>query len=386
MQSAARGEVESRFTLANRSEYPTSDQLDLGRASQVVIRSAEAPVLRQDPVFFAVDRAVSNYDAEYDLRFVDQRSVKLDSAFALSMPLGRVLTDGFFVVDEINRLSSESMRTRGLLAKYGFSDHGERDFVHEELGGTKKCSGAVAVLGIQTNLNYFHWIYEALPRLWLLRKLELPGPVAVLVPPMRPWMAEALALVGGKELRLIEHDDGSFQADQLILPARGLTSINTFAWHAMEMVKELAADGASPGIGGKRYFVSRERAGSRRLINEEEIFEIASSYGFEIVHPEEFSVQEQVAMFSSADTIAGPLGAGLANAGFMKAGSSLLEFAPEQRAGDATLFANLAHHRDLRYAGVVGSICESEDRPVDRRRFSIPPELAKQAFEALFES
>ena len=54
----------------------------------------------------------------------------------------------------------------------------------------------------------------------------------------------------------------------------------------------------------------------------------------------------------------------------VSAGATLLEFAPEQREGDCTLFANLAHHRGLRYVAVVSPILVS-DRPVDRRDFHV---------------
>lgn len=93
--------------------------------------------------------------------------------------------------------------------------------------------------------------------------------------------------------------------------------------------------------------------------------------------------RSKMALFAETEAVAGALGAGLTNSVFMPAGGTLIEFAPEQRQGDAVLFANLAHHRKLHYAGIVGSLDENSTRTFDRLDFSISPDMAAKAFSAL---
>ncbi|OFT76764.1 hypothetical protein HMPREF3115_25815 [Burkholderia sp. HMSC10F09] len=62
--------------------------------------------------------------------------------------------------------------------------------------------------------------------------------------------------------------------------------------------------------------------------NEHVIEDIAQSYGFKIVRPETMSVLDQVATFSGAQHVMGPLGAGLTNSVFSPEGAQVTVIDP----------------------------------------------------------
>lgn len=63
----------------------------------------------------------------------------------------------------------------------------------------------------------------------------------------------------------------------------------------------------------KRILISRADADRRRIVNRDELEDTLSSRGFETYIPGELSFEEQVELFSQAETVVAPHGAGLAN-------------------------------------------------------------------------
>ena len=75
----------------------------------------------------------------------------------------------------------------------------------------------------------------------------------------------------------------------------------------------------------RRLFVSRADARKPRLLNEDEVFARLERFGFERVMPGRLPVADQVALFSGAQAVAGPHGAGLTNLIFMPEGGAVIE-------------------------------------------------------------
>lgn len=63
----------------------------------------------------------------------------------------------------------------------------------------------------------------------------------------------------------------------------------------------------------KKIFISRRNNNNKRLVNEKEVIELFSHYGFEIIYPEDLSFYDQVKVFSGAKYIAGSTGAAFTN-------------------------------------------------------------------------
>jgi hypothetical protein len=80
-----------------------------------------------------------------------------------------------------------------------------------------------------------------------------------------------------------------------------------------------------------RIYVSRKDTPRRRIANEHELLPILAKNGFEVVAPGTRSFRDQVALFASAEAIAGPHGAGLTNILFAPQSAKVLEMFPPSR-------------------------------------------------------
>lgn len=89
----------------------------------------------------------------------------------------------------------------------------------------------------------------------------------------------------------------------------------------------------SDRVSSRRIYVSRSKAASRRVVNEGQLMALLSGYGFELVHCEDISIVEQARLFSEAEAVVAPHGAGLTNLLFSTASVKVLEIFPESLIG-----------------------------------------------------
>ena len=101
----------------------------------------------------------------------------------------------------------------------------------------------------------------------------------------------------------------------------------------------------------RRLFVSRADARKPRLLNEDEVFARLEPFGFERVMPGRLPVADQVALFSGAQAVAGPHGAGMTNLVFMPEGGAVIEIFGRSLAHGA--YAWLSHLGGHAYGHVV---------------------------------
>ena len=84
---------------------------------------------------------------------------------------------------------------------------------------------------------------------------------------------------------------------------------------------------------GFRIFLGRKE-GSARSYNQAELIEVSSRYGFDVVYLEDLSFRESVRLFTQAETIIGPHGAGFANSVFAGTGARVLYWSWADQRGD----------------------------------------------------
>ena len=78
----------------------------------------------------------------------------------------------------------------------------------------------------------------------------------------------------------------------------------------------------------RRLYVTRRLARCGRFTNEQELEPILLDHGFEIIEAERLSFIEQVRLFSQAEVVTGPHGAGLTNILFAESCKVLELFQP----------------------------------------------------------
>jgi len=84
----------------------------------------------------------------------------------------------------------------------------------------------------------------------------------------------------------------------------------------------------------KRIIVSREFTHTRRWLNQKKCLEFLQPMGFKCVDTSKMSLSEQVKVFSNAEVILGPHGAGLTNLMFSCPNTKVIEIRSNQQGGD----------------------------------------------------
>jgi len=173
--------------------------------------------------------------------------------------------------------------------------------------------------------GYFHWVADALPRLWVMRK----------------YLAEATLLLPGelKDFDYIKESLKPFQIKDVIFLDKATTVKNLLlASHVaptgnynekvMQSIRELFLKYFLENNTGanERVYVSRAKAAKRKIVNESEVADLLIKYGFKTVYFEDISFKEQVNISRRTKYFISNHGAGMTNIMFMQPGANVLEF------------------------------------------------------------
>ncbi len=135
--------------------------------------------------------------------------------------------------------------------------------------------------------------------------------------------------------------------------------------YCLEVLEELKHEFTlSPELDIPRFYINRK---TRRLKNEEAIQEYLSAQGIDILNLEDFSLDQQVQLFSQAELVIGFHGAGLANTAYCSPQARVIEIAdpdcvyPSYRDGlvipskkaTRTYFHMLAEMKGLHYTALT---------------------------------
>ncbi|RMH41573.1 MAG: glycosyltransferase family 61 protein [Gammaproteobacteria bacterium] len=204
--------------------------------------------------------------------------------------------------------------------------------------------------------NYFHWLFECLPRAVLsLRDPRYEGIPLIVDAHLPSQNLEALKQISGdREIHTIERRH-QIWVDRLIYP--GVLSYThdyygvdaraddfLVAPEAISLLREAFVPTGTSNPQKKRIFVARDRASYRRLRNEKEIHQALTRLGFIIVRPETMTFTEQVDLFSEAEVIVGPTGAGMSNMIFAPEGCKVVVLAAATKAANHYLFSQVGQH------------------------------------------
>lgn len=172
--------------------------------------------------------------------------------------------------------------------------------------------------------NYYHWMYEVIPRIHLIQQSGQPvDRFIVNMEPEQPYQLETLHRFGLDPKKLLRtYSDFHVQAERLIVPVQPTFPTK---WGYDFLRKIFLKESNTPAH--KRIYISRKW--SRKITNEDQLMSILSRYNFVKVELESLSVEEQVDLFSSAEAIISVHGAALTNLTFCRPGTKVLEiFSP----------------------------------------------------------
>lgn len=230
--------------------------------------------------------------------------------------------------------------------------------------------------------NYYHWFCEALPR---LVKLHKQNPEAVIILPLDfqepAYIKESLERLQLRYIWIDQEKQGHiFENLATVFMPVLFAEINPCFQQEMKdaIVSAVALRYENPV---RKIYVSRSKARYRKIVNEEELLPVLLSYGYEIIHTETLSFNEQVHLFAQAKFLVTTHGAALTNSMFMQPGSSVMEIRNNDWSSQPFCFWQLANIFDLKWeyllATPVEKISNFNDVFIDREVFH----AALRAFE-----
>ena len=207
--------------------------------------------------------------------------------------------------------------------------------------------------------NYGHWLVEVLPKLGFAKRL---CDVNSLVIPkvggmMQSVIIDSLSLFDSEPIALFPHQHEQVFFMRELIIVSGATRHGTYM--SPLVVNEL--DNLKSNIdiqNEKKIFVSRKGA-DRDISNVTEVEEFLSILGFNIVHPGEMSLQQQIDTFSAASCVVGVMGAGMTNIVFAKRGAKVINIAPMSMPD--TFFYLLSVHKQQIYTEIRCESVEGRD-------------------------
>ena len=214
------------------------------------------------------------------------------------------------------------------LIKNASSGNPELGIYAKDLHSPLEIDGSLAILSRRSNLpGYYHWMTQVIPQISLLErsgvKLDAIDKFALIKNFQSPFRKETLDILGIPQSKVIElYNNPYIKANSLIVPSYLPISQkwafdclrNKFLNNKVESIDRV-----------KRIYVSRQNASSRRIINYDHLEAFLENFGFETINLESLSVLEQAALFSKAEIIIAPHGAGLTNLIFCSPGTKVIE-------------------------------------------------------------
>jgi capsular polysaccharide biosynthesis protein len=207
------------------------------------------------------------------------------------------------------------------------------------------------------SMAYFHWITDALPRLYAVRSqvadatLLLPRPYEEM-----EYVRSSLAPFGISCVRYIKE---MTLCKTLMLPTRTAPTgnYNEVLIRGLRDFYQMAYQKGPSEKFSSRIYISRGKAGRRKIANESEAITVLEELGFTVCYMENLTFDQQIKIAVNADHIVSNHGAGLTNILFMRPSKCVLELRKRGDAHNNCYFA-LASSLGLRY---FYQLCDAKD-------------------------
>jgi len=244
----------------------------------------------------------------------------LEEPFVAEIQSGYILTetglgiteDGAYIVETASTPGSET-NVMSCLSREMFSSDPRTilSFFRQDFESLQalSCPVEFAVPLIARHPNYYHWLIETVPKIRYISYFEsvTDKKVTYLVPSDRPsWVKETLEQLGVPEKKVEWVKKPVYHAKPLLVPSFPHYSASDYQWLRKQVLDEDRTISE-----GSNIYISRSNAVSRQVVNEDEVMDLLSEYGFERYHLEHRSLEENAALFNEAEFVVGAHGAGL---------------------------------------------------------------------------
>ena len=303
----------------------------------------------------------------------------MPEAFVLALPQGRLYADNW---DSVAVIAADNQ----LVGDVSFQ-HRRRGWAittppDNNIFDQRYFRPPVAVAGTVLTLlagggaamgNYYHWLIDSLPRLYLAQQAGLLDEIDyfLVYDKDEPFVRESLLALGIRAGQLLDvRTHRHLRAERLLAtsPVRG-GGRHAPAWLPAFLSAHYRPAAPPRRRFAPRVFVSRRDATMRRLLNEAEAEAVLREFGFETYVLSELSLLEKAELFGGAEAIVGTVGAGMANLMFATPGTPVLELHPatfvEPESADTAYRVGLPYHWLTGRPSVPGSTSYYAARHLD---------------------
>jgi capsular polysaccharide biosynthesis protein len=273
---------------------------------------------------------------------------------------GKIISNGRLVALADGRV------IQGLQSMHGFKtpDHCKA-FSRLRILSESLIRGKSFLLGAPSGNNYFHWLYDCLPRIYIAKVAGIDfseiDHFLIDEEANRELVEETLNTIG------LDYTKVTYMKKRCLLrceflwvpsmptSAPGLMSLSWIRWirHSLGQAGRSTASVRD----GRRIFIAREEGTLRNLVNKADVITALSKVGFETHYLRGLSVAKQSELFNSARVIVAQHGAGLANLTFCRPNAAVLEIMSPGHVNDC--YARLAEKCGLVRLQIMG--CAASD-------------------------
>ncbi|MFH7244818.1 MAG: glycosyltransferase family 61 protein [Spirulina sp.] len=216
------------------------------------------------------------------------------------------------------------------------------------------------------NYNYYHWLYDVLPRIYLYQLHSDLNLIDYLLAPdlSYAFQLETLKILNIEDKRIISSAKfRHIKADYLmVVDHPNPDSHNPPEWITDWLKSTFLPKLESANIIKQHIYVSRgDSAHQRRLLNEHEVVKFLKRKGFSTCVLSDLSFVEQVNLFYNAETIIGVHGAGLTNLTFSKPGTKVIELFGKNYT--PKMYEKISAFNGLDYSSIVSEDVDVSQSP-----------------------
>jgi|GEM_PF-2800029 len=184
-----------------------------------------------------------------------------------------------------------------------------------------------------TKFNICHLLFDKLPRIFELQKYfdKIDEYILLSTNAYTDDLANMLNVVFSN-IRSVNGVRVTIKLSELLLTSSSSYSVMHPAQLGYEFLPLLAAtlkkSIKKERIVKKNIFISRERAETRRILNNVEFMVVIEEFNFEIINLEDFTLVDKISIFQNANVVLGIYGAGLTHLMFCEKGTKIIEILP----------------------------------------------------------
>jgi capsular polysaccharide biosynthesis protein len=293
-----------------------------GKSAETAAREPDAVTLHPGSSAVSLDRGTTPGHPAGHWVFADATTTTVPASFTLEVRGGRLSGDYGALTTPGKLLDHETS------SYFGVSNWREHPiYLRPTLGSTEHVDGtALSLTARGTAINYYHFLFDAIGRFGVLEECLADAKIdAVVVPHASGYQRQLLELAGIPGPWIQPRRGHTITADRMLVPSNPNWALQappaTVAW-LRDRLRPSAAAAGSP----RRLYLTRGTTPrTRRYVQEPELWPHLEQRGFTRLDPGTLTVQEQIDVFSRAEVIVSPHGAGLTNVTFSPHGVQVLE-------------------------------------------------------------